>query len=451
MGAFSPDPPKAGTAYSVSSLVEEMKAILEGTYRQVWVEGEISGFMAAQSGHCYFTLKDAGAQLSVVLFRRDAMRLARLPQNGQHVLLSGKASVYAQRGQLQLIAERVFPQGVGKLYEQIEQLKARFLAEGLFDPARKRPLPFLPARIALVTSARGAALYDMLRVLKRRAPEIDVLIVPTLVQGAEAPEAIARAIGRAQLQPGVELLIVGRGGGSLEDLMAFNSEAVVRAIAACPVPVISAVGHEVDVTLADHAADLRAATPSVAAELAVPKTAELAARLGELDGTLRRRIAGRLRQARLALANAAARLVSPAERLRLFAQRLKTAELGLRRAHEARLSQAQVRLGRLQQRLAAQDPGARRALYAARLAHLEERLHRVAEAALEAARRRAVTNNLRLQALSPLAVLSRGYALVQTPEGRVITEAQRLLVGAEVELCFARDRATARITRVDVD
>ena len=272
---------------TVSELTASVRVLLESKYAEVWVEGEISNARVWKTGHLYFTLKDAGAQLRAVMFR-SALRLQRFrPEDGQHVIARGRISVYEPKGEYQIVCEHLEPQGVGALQLAFEQLRRRLEREGLFDAARKRALPPLPRKIGVVTSLDGAALRDVINVLGRRHPDAHVLISPTRVQGERAAEEIAGALRRLYAVPDVDVIIAGRGGGSIEDLWAFNTEAVARAIAGAPVPVISAVGHETDFTISDFVADLRAPTPSAAAELVVARKDEMTARIGRFEQRLR--------------------------------------------------------------------------------------------------------------------------------------------------------------------
>ncbi len=387
--------------FTVTQLVSQIKTLLEReqTLHNAWLQGEVSNFTRAPSGHCYFTLKDDRAVLSCVMWRNDAQRLLRLPQNGQQVLVHGYVSLYESQGKVQFYADALELAGVGRLYQELEALKARLVAEGLFDAARKRPLPAWPQRIGLVTSPRAAALRDILRTLAVRFPAVDVLLAPTLVQGVEAPAQIVAAIELLNawsvgVEP-IDLLIVARGGGSIEELWAFNDEQVARAIAASALPVLSGVGHETDFTLADFVADRRAPTPTGAAAAAVPDRLELAGQVRSL----------RSRQA-LALAQQVAR-----ERQRL--------------AHSQRL------LGRLSP--AVQIAGRRQQVDDLSLAMQRQMRHRLAL-------RRAELTGLgaRLANLDPRAVLQRGYAIVyQRDTGRIVTSTRAVAAGDALRIIVA--------------
>ena len=287
------EPKQRPDAFSVSQLNEYVKLLLEGNPRlsDVWVQGEISGAKLYASGHLYFSIKDADSVVSAVLFRGSMAKLAFEPENGMKVLVHGRVSAYVPRGQYQFIADHMIPDGAGALAVAFEQLKAKLQSEGLFDPARKKPLPPHPRRIGVITSPSGAAVHDVIRVAKGRCPSAEILIFPSLVQGAEAPAYLRGGIQyfntvKDDPEQGVDLIIIGRGGGSAEDLWAFNDERLARVIAASKIPVVSAVGHEVDFTICDFVADLRAATPSAAAELSLPDSAELGRRVGTLASRL---------------------------------------------------------------------------------------------------------------------------------------------------------------------
>ena len=315
---------------TVSRLAALLKEMVEDNFVAVWVEGEISNLTVAASGHCYFSLKDPQAQIRGVLFRPQARLLRFRPENGLKVLVAGRVSLYPQRGELQLVVETMEPAGIGRLHVAFGQLKANLEAEGLFAPERKRPLPPYPRTIAVVTSPSGAAIHDILQVLRRRAPGIRVLLCPTRVQGEGAATEIASAIGDANRFGGVDVLIVGRGGGSLEDLWAFNEEEVARAIAASAVPVIAAVGHEVDVTIADLVADLRAPTPSAAAEQVVRSRLELERHVDQLVLRLAGQLRGRLAKLEEKVEGLWRRLRTPRQQLAMWQERLSGLERRLR-------------------------------------------------------------------------------------------------------------------------
>ncbi|HEV7575587.1 MAG TPA: exodeoxyribonuclease VII large subunit [Caldimonas sp.] len=417
-----------GRIWGVAALVHAVASLLEQELAACTVGGEISGFSRAASGHCYFTLKDpgGGAALRCAMFRRAASLLDFAPIEGQRVELRGRIAVYEPRGELQFIVEAMQSAGAGALYERFLRLRAKLEAEGLFDPASKRALPVHPRAIGVVTSLAGAALHDVATTLARRSPHVQVVIYPSVVQGADAPAALCTAIAIAARRGEVDVLIVCRGGGSLEDLWAFNDERVVRAIRAAPMPVVSGIGHETDVTLADLAADLRAATPTAAAELVAPATAAQERALQGLEVALARRtLAG----------------------LETQAQRLDRLGLRLARPSEALARRAHV-LDLLEQRLAAAPARAlsagrsRSDAAAARLGH-----------ALAIARSRIAGRvdgaGLRLEALDPQRVLARGYALLVDRDDRPVTSVTRLAVGDAVIARLADGRAELTTTAVE--
>ncbi|MBL8133053.1 MAG: exodeoxyribonuclease VII large subunit [Anaerolineae bacterium] len=349
-------------ALSVTTLTTYIRAVFEQDDRlqDVWVQGEVSNFRRASSGHLYFTLKDGKAAVRCVVWKSTAMRLHTLPKEGDSVLAHGYVSVYEPAGDYQLYADKVRPVGIGDLYAQFERLKAKLDAEGLFDPLRKRPLPAFPHRIGVVTSPEAAAFQDVLNVLRRRFPLAEVVLSPTLVQGADAPPQIVRALERLNRRDDIEVILVCRGGGSIEDLWAFNDEMVARAVAASRLPVISGVGHEVDFTICDFVADERAPTPSAAAEMLTPDIAELRAGVAWLGDQLRESFARQVRERREDL-NASARAlrgVSPAARVRIFRQRLDDWNARLTGAQRARLALLRERVGARGQALTAASPTA---------------------------------------------------------------------------------------------
>jgi exodeoxyribonuclease VII large subunit len=382
--------------YTVSALTAEVKAVLEDSFPAIWVEGELSNFKHHTSGHMYFTLKDAQAQIRGVMFRGHNRLLRFQPTDGLAVLVCGPVTVYERRGEYQITAEFMEPKGVGALQLAFEQLKAKLEAEGLFRDGRKRPLPLLPRKIGIVTSPTGAVIRDMLTIIARRFPGLEVLIHPVAVQGAGAAGEIAAALGRLGSRADLDVLIVARGGGSLEDLWAFNEEIVARAVAASPIPVISAVGHETDVTIADFVADLRAPTPSAAAELVVAQRDELRQRVDELTArglsALQRVLA--LRRSRVEMLGRHLLLLSPVARLARQADRLQ----GLRRRLEAWWALFRTVRG--------------------------ERLARAAAT---------------LESLSPLGILGRGYSICfALPSRRILKAATEVDTGSTVAVRLHR-------------
>jgi exodeoxyribonuclease VII large subunit len=386
---------------TVSELSQIIKGALERELEEVWVVGEISNFRVPPSGHLYFTLKDDKSQLSAVMFRRQGSNLAFEPEDGMEVLCFGRVSLYAARGDLQVYVEIMEPRGKGALYLAFEQLKKRLGDEGLFAPERKRPLPFLPCSIGIVTSLNGAALRDMLRILDDRFPERRVIVRPVKVQGDGAAAEIADGIAELGRSGLVEVMIVGRGGGSLEDLWAFNEEAVARAIFASPVPVISAVGHEVDFTIADFVADHRAPTPTAAAEMVIARSIDLLEQVRDLGGRFLRCIQMKLESERDALSGLARRISDPRRKLRENQMRLDELSLSLWRRFQDCLTRARQRF-----------------------AHGSERLG----------------------GLSPLAVLDRGYAIAhKMPDELIVKDSSAVSIGDRLRVTFARGKALCRI------
>jgi len=412
---------------TVSELTAQLRQLVEERFPAVWVEGEISNFRVYGAGHAYFTLKDEGAQLRAVLFRNRTRRIRFEPADGLHVLAFGSLEVYAQRGEYQLVVELLEPRGLGALQLAFEQLKARLGAEGLFDPARKRPLPRFPRKIGIATSPAGAALRDMLRIIGRRFAGLHIVVAPCRVQGEGAAEEVARAIADLNALGDVDVIIVGRGGGSLEDLWAFNEEVVARAIAASKAPVISAVGHEVDVTIADFVADLRAPTPSAAAELVVREKEAVQAQLEALR----------------------ARLVRAAARpLRDLARRVDEAHRRVLRAGAGACRRAEHRLELLVARLRAAGPRARLAADRHRLERARARLGHALARRLAEARHRLGATVGRLDSLSPLAVLGRGYSLARTADGRIVRSARQVAAGDPLAVLLAEGSLDCRVERV---
>lgn len=406
----------------VSDLNEYVRRTLadDPMLRSLRLRGEISNFKRHTSGHWYFTLKDERCRINCVMFRQNAMRMSLRPTDGMRVILSGNVSLYAEGGAYQFYAEAMRPDGVGTLYQQFEALKVKLAAEGLFDRERKRPLPVRPKKIAVVTSRTGAVLQDIRRVAGRRDPGVPLVLLPVLVQGEGAAAEIAAAIRKAGTLPGVEVIITGRGGGSMEDLWAFNEEIVARAIAESPIPVISAVGHETDVTIADFAADVRASTPSNAAELAVPDSAELVDGLRMMRRHLDQQMTAVLRQKQMRLMDCQRRMegVRPDHRLTQFM---------------ARVSEARARLDRLMDQHLGQ--------YAPKMAMAGIRLDQAMDRLMAIKREQLAARQTQLTAMNPMKVLDRGYALV-TAGSRVITDAAS--AQEHMTLCFRDGQVRVR-------
>ena len=400
--------------YSVSELTSGIRTAIEDRFGQIWLEGEISNCKVWNTtGHMYFTLKDEGAQIKAVMFRTQVRYLRFKPEDGLHVVARGRLGVYEPKGEYQIVCEHMEPHGLGALQLAFDQLKKKLAAQGLFDPARKRPLPALPRRIGIVTSLDGAALRDILKVLRRRAPNASVLIRPARVQGEDAAPDIATGIRMIARVPGVDVIIVGRGGGSIEDLWAFNEERVAKAIAASPVPVVSAVGHETDVTIADFVADLRAPTPSAAAEMVVAAKQEFCNRIDRLGARLRAAARADLEKRRNRVHTLSSRrgLASFTTRLAMRGRHVAEVTHQFRAAIRGAIgARARVHRG-LRQRLEQRDLARRLASIHGRLTAAEGRLSGAARLTQHRADARFRTLAGRLETLSPLAVLGRGYAV----------------------------------------
>lgn len=432
--------------YTISRLNREARALLEGHFPLMWIEGEISNLSRPASGHLYFSLKDPFAQVRCAMFKMRGMHLTFRPADGMQVLVRARLSLYEPRGDYQLIVEHMEEAGDGALRRAFEQLKQRLLAEGLFESARKRSLPVLPHCIGVITSPTGAAIHDILTVLRRRFPAIPVIVYPVPVQGAGAAAQIAAMIRKAGDRADCDVLIVGRGGGSLEDLWPFNEEVVARAIVASPIPVMSAVGHEVDVTIADFAADQRAPTPSAAAEMIVPDRQEWLLRTDRLTGRLAQAMKHRLRHRRQTVEHLAKRIRHPGRRLYDIAQRLDELEGRLTNANRMLLRHRTAHLAHLSARLHNRTPQHLLQRLAARHAELHGRLQRAITQRLERSAQQLAGIAGQLDAVSPLATLARGYAIVEHfPEGGVIRRYSDVAAGERVSARLGQGRLICRV------
>lgn len=438
--------------YSVGRLTQEVRLLLEGTFPLLWVEGEISNFARPRSGHCYFTLKDNEAQVRCALFRPKAQLLRFQPKDGDHVLLRCRVSMYPARGDFQLIVEHMELAGNGALQRAFEALKARLQAEGLFAPERKKPLPAFPRRLGVITSATGAAIRDVLSVLKRRFPALSVLIYPVPVQGAGAAEQIAEAIRLADQRKETDLLLLTRGGGSLEDLWAFNEEVVARALFACELPVVSAVGHEVDFTIADFVADERAPTPSAAAERISPDGNQLLQQFVRAEQRLlqSQRQVLRHRHEKLEWVRRRLEQRHPGRRLQDGAQRLDELEQRLARAIGNRLKQLTLRSDAATQRLTHCTPQLRIDLMRETCTDYERRLESGLRQVLTRYQYRLGSAARQLDAVSPLATLGRGYAIVQREEDdTLLRRAQDAKPGDRVRTRLSEGALLCRVEAID--
>jgi exodeoxyribonuclease VII large subunit len=436
--------------YSVSELTASIKAALEEGFPMVWVEGEISNLRTPGSGHAYFTLKDEGAQISAVLFRGRGRRVRFELEDGMQVLAFGGLDVYAARGQYQLVVEMMEPKGLGALQLAFEQLKRKLEAEGLFDQARKRPLPAFPRVIGIVTSPTGAAIRDMLNIIGRRFGDLQILITPVRVQGDEAPGEIVEALERLQQIENLDVVIVGRGGGSIEDLWAFNDERVARALAACRVPVISAVGHETDFTIADFVADLRAPTPSGAAELVVREKLAVIESLVDLYARLKQAVTADVSAKRERVEFLLRRrvLTNPARALRDLYRRLDELQGRLRLGLRSSQRHVTHRVALATNALRSRNPRARIAGASALLSQLRGRLESSAAHNMKTSRARFAEVIGRLESLSPLGVLARGYSVTRLPSGEVVRGAAQVVVGDPLEILLHQGALGARVTEV---
>lgn len=448
---FSPAAASTRRIWTVRQLVGAVRTAVEREYSDIYVEGEISNYRPADSGHLYFTLKDGDAQLRIVMFRSQARLLRFKPANGMQVIARGRVTIYESRGELQLSAEYLEPKGAGALQVAFEQLKGKLAEEGLFDAARKRPIPPMPRRIGIITSPSGAAIRDMLNVLKRRHESVNVLIFPAQVQGEAAAGEVARGLkylnSASASKLGVDVIVLARGGGSAEDLAAFNDEALARAIAASGIPVISAIGHETDFTIADFVADLRAPTPSAAAELVIGSKRQLEERVAGMHQRLTRAARYRLLMARnqftelvqhAAFARMADLLNRRQQRLDELLFRIGSAQAGLLQRYRLRVDVSRSRL---------RSHDLRRVLLGMRR-EVESAASRLASAAhLRIGQQRARIDQAsgRLNALSPLNILERGYAIVFDAAGKVLKDAAQVAVGDEISARLARGTVVADV------
>ncbi len=466
----APEATPGAAALDVAQLLREVKAELSELWGEIRVQGELRSFKAYPSGHIYFDLRDRkeDALLSCVLFRRDAQRLSFRPKVGDLVELRGSLNIYEPRGQLNFIARHMKPAGAGDLFAQFQALKEKLAAQGLFAPQRKKPLPLYPDVIGIVTSPEAAALRDAVRTLRLKAPWVKIILYPASVQGDAAEGEIMRALEAAAARREVDVLLLIRGGGSIADLWSFNSEGIAQTLARMPMPVISGVGHEVDFTIADFVSDVRAATPTAAANLAVEHWVAAAQRLETLNEKMRARVRGsvqlahmRLERAdrlsmayKMLLQQARARLSAAGDVKRLLtdyldrlAQRLDGLQADLDGGIEQRLAQLERRLVVAKMRLVARRPDARAQQLALR--HAQEALMRAALQQINSGRERLKALSLRLDALDVAKVLARGYALALGPDGSVVREAQKLSKGDALTLVFSSGRAQASVTGVD--
>ena len=440
--------------FSVSRLNTEVRAVIEGSFPLLWVEGELSNLAMPRSGHLYFSLKDSHAQVRCALFRGKRQLLRFEPANGDQVLARVRVGFYEPRGEFQLIVEHLEPAGAGSAQRAFEALKAKLQQEGLFDAARKRALPSFPRRLGVITSPSGAAIRDVVQVLRKRAPYLPVTLFPAQVQGDGAAAELSAALQRAIARDDCDVLLLTRGGGSAEDLAAFNDEALARAIAASPIPVVSAVGHEIDVTISDFAADRRAPTPSAAAELISPDTPAVLDRVGALSTRLRRALQRRQGQAGERLLGLQRRLqqVSPRQRLRQQQQQVDSLDLRLAKAMQARLAQDSGRLQALERRLSQCAPHRRVQRLRQRFEGLPQRLVHAWQRQANYQRQHLDGVVRALNAVSPLATLQRGYSVLRTDgASRVVSHTDQVSVGDMLEGLVSDGRLALRVESVSHD
>ena len=443
-----PDGPPPRALYTVSALTALLRLHIESAFSDVWVEGEVSNLRIPTSGHAYFTLKDATSQIRAVLFRSAGRALRFALQDGMHLVCRGRLTVYEPRGDYQVVVEHAEPKGVGALQLAFEQLKERLAAEGLFDQARKRPLPFLPCRIGVVTSPTGAAIRDIVQVARKRFPGIEIVLNPVAVQGDGAAGEIARAIEELNEIGGLDVLIVGRGGGSLEDLWPFNEEIVARAIAASRIPVVSAVGHEIDYTIADFVADVRAATPSAAAELVARDRQNLLGQAKSLWDRIVQAMRTGLRDRRARVEAERRGLLDPAALVARAMQRCDDLEMRLRRVQVNRLVGVRAACEALRQEVMLHSPVQRIQRGVTMLPHLRARLHQRMQVALELGRRSLQEAVGAVHALSPLAILARGYSITRRwPDLGVLRIAADAAPGETVHIRLASGELLCEVRR----
>jgi exodeoxyribonuclease VII large subunit len=435
--------------WSVSELTARIRDTLAAQFSNLWVEGEVSNYRPAQSGHLYFTLKDEKAQVRCVCFRNQAIRLKFRPEDGLKLIVRGSIGVYEPRGEYQIYVEHIEPAGLGALQLAFEQLKKRLESEGLFDESRKKPLPLLPSRIGVVTSPRGAAVRDIIRILRRRFPGLHLLVYPVRVQGEGAAEDIVGALEFFNRKRPVDVILLARGGGSIEDLWAFNEESVARAIAACKIPIVTGVGHESDFTIADFVADVRASTPSAAAEIVVKSRQEFDRHLKELEHKISQRMRYILLESRHALKELATHMGFRRLEELLRRHRQQTDELALRlgTALQARLERLRRRYTIAGTRIASFDLRARIRTLGLRLLQRSAELGIRIERVLVGKVQRLERLRLQLEERGPLSVLERGYAICTDAAGNLVRAADQVAIGDEVNVQLARGRLGAEVRR----
>ncbi len=437
--------------YKVSELNREARTLVEGHFSLVEVEGEISNFIKARSGHLYFTLKDAFAQVRCAMFKMRATYLHALPKDGDMVRIRARVSLYENRGDFQLIVDHLQLSGEGMLQLEFERLKSALEQQGVFDPAHKKPLPVLPQSVGVITSAEGAAVRDIISVLGRRYPAMRIIVYPVRVQGEGAKDEIVAAIEKANARNEVDLLIIGRGGGSLEDLWAFNEESVAKAIFGSTLPTISAVGHEIDFTIADFVADVRAPTPSAAAEMISPDRQALHDQLINYTHRLHRAVRSQHREYSSQIKLLIASLRDPHQQLQQRSQQIDELELRLHQQIGQFLKTPSHQLQTLEQRLKSQSPMLRLKLFQTQSQHLQQRLFSAIQSTLQQAKARYTTRASELDIVSPLATLNRGYAIARNPDKRIIRKSVETNIGDRIEVLLSEGSLQCSIEQKDHD
>ena len=452
MPLFSNEPRRE--IYNISRLNSEVKAVLDGSFPLLWVEGEISNLARPASGHIYFTLKDAHAQVRCAMFRMRRIKLRFQPENGMQVLVRARISFYENRGEFQLGIEHMEPAGEGALRQAYEELKQRLGAEGLFDPAKKQPLPSFPQRIGVITSPIGAAIHDLQSVLQRRFPAASIILYPVPVQGTGAAAKIMEMIQLADQRAECDLLVLTRGGGSLEDLIAFNDEGVARAIYAAQLPIVSAVGHEIDFTIADFVADQRAPTPSAAAELISPDQTSLQQQLSQLYSRLATSLRRKQSLSQATLQHLQQRLKQqhPAAQLEQRQQRVDELSRQLAQQCKTQHIKSRERLNQLTARLTVLTPAHRLAQFKLQHADLSRRLYRQMQTQLNHTQQQLSQISQHLHTVSPLATLGRGYAIVQQhPSGEIIRDATTVKPGTQIKAKLAKGTLVCQVEETNTN
>jgi exodeoxyribonuclease VII large subunit len=438
--------------YSVSRLNREARSLLEGSFPLLWVEGEISNLSRPGSGHWYFTLKDEAAQVRCAMFRNRNMLIRFTPDNGMQVLVRARISLYEARGEYQIIVEHMEEAGDGALRRAFEILKQKLQAEGLFNPEHKKPLPPLPKQIGVITSATGAAIRDILTTLKRRFPGLPVIVYPVAVQGAGSADQIAKMIGVAAQRNECDVLILARGGGSLEDLWSFNEEVLARAIYHCPLPIVTGIGHEIDFTIADFVADQRAPTPTAAAELLTPDQFEFRKRLQQFETRLQQLLQVKLQRAGEKLHWLSRHIQHPGRRVQDWSQRLDETQNRLNNALQHQLRHSRARLAQQQTQLQAHNPVSRLQGYQKQLIYLQQRNNTAMNHQLERKSRSLVNLVRTLDTVSPLATLHRGYAIVtRTRDNQILRSATQAQTGEYIRARLDHGQLLCKVESVEND